>query len=294
MRFWQKGTLFALSILTLTVVGLGAALAVRPLAVYPQEELPGRPATSTAAAAATAVVNAIAQIPGGSSETPFQPLPITPTPSPTPTATNTPVPTSTPTATETPSPSATPTVPEGVFLSGIYGFQQAFNLSCEARSAVDLARYFNFSINEINFLYALPSSDNPETGFVGDPNDALGQLPPDSYGVHADPVARLLRDYGLNARARKGLGLVDLIAELNAGRPVMVWAIKDLAAGQAVEYTALDGDTTIVARFEHTFLVIGYNSETITVLDNDRIYSVPISQFLTSWEVLGNMAVIIE
>lgn len=221
--------------------------------------------------------------------TPYQPVTITPTATPTATASPTPSPSATPTLEPTP----TPSVPEKVLITGIYGFPQNFNLSCESRSAVDLARYFGFNISELEFLKGLPVSDNPEKGFVGDVTGLLGQIPPNPYGVHAIPVAERLREYGLNAIPRKGMSFSELQAEIAAGRPVIIWAISWLQDGVAVEYTASDGEKTIVAPFEHTFIVIGYSDSHVTVLDNEKVYRAPTKRFLRSWKVLGNMAVMI-
>ena len=58
---------------------------------------------------------------------------------------------------------------------------------------MDWAAYFGVAISEDHFQSLLPSSDDPDVGFVGNPDGAEGQLPPQSYGVHADPVAAVLR-----------------------------------------------------------------------------------------------------
>lgn len=231
--------------------------------------------------------------PATQTPTPFQPRPFTPTPSPTPS----PTPTQTPSPTPTTTPSSTPTadaLPFQAFIQGIYGYPQTYNLSCESRSAADLARFFGVHFTELEFLWALPKADNPDKGFVGNVTDPLGGLPPNGYGVHAEPVAALLQAFGLDARALRGMSYQALRAEVAAGRPVMVWAIRDLGAGTPVEYTSSDGETTIVARYEHTFIVIGYGKDTVTVLDNHLVYSVPVEQFLQSWGVLGNMAIVVD
>lgn len=288
MRFWQKFALGCLSLLTLLTLGGTVAVVYRSwtrpvvLAVSPTQ-VPPSPSPQPTQTSDPTLPAAPTANPSPSS-TPFQPLPITPTP------TASPIPTATPT--RTPLPTVTPTQPAGgVFIEGIWGYRQAFNLSCESRSAADFARYFGVEFTELEFLNALPITDNPETGFVGSVYGAIGQLPPFGYGVHAKPVARLMRDFGLDARAHKGMTLAELQAELAAGRPVMIWAIYDLGYSTPVEYTSSDGETTIVARFEHTFIVIGYGDGYITVLDNERIYSVSTEQFLTSWGVLGNMGI---
>ena len=232
--------------------------------------------------------------------TPFQPQTFTPTVTPTPTNTATPTPTSTPTATatatptETPTSTATPPYPESAYIGDFNGFPQTYNLSCESRSASDLAAYFGYSFAEVNFLWSLPASDNPNKGFVGSVTDALGGLPPNGYGVYAGPVADLMRAWGVPATAHFGMSYEELQIQIAAGRPVMIWGIRELGYSDPVPYTSSDGETSIVARYEHTFIVIGYGPDYITVEDNGRIYSVSLNQFLTSWAVLGNMAVTID
>jgi len=82
-------------------------------------------------------------------------------------------------------------LPERASVSGLAGYPQRFSLSCESRSAVDWAGFWGVSIREKRFLNELPRSDNPDAGFVGDPDGEWGNLPPRSYGVHAEPVAAL-------------------------------------------------------------------------------------------------------
>jgi uncharacterized protein YvpB len=223
------------------------------------------------------------------SPTPFQPEPFTPIP--TPTATLTPTIT-----TETPTPEASPTsaLPDSAYIEGLYGYPQSFNLSCESRSAADFARHFGVNFSEPDFLYALPISDNPDKGFVGNVNGYHGQIPPNPYGVHARPVAQLLREFGLaNARATKGMPLEQLQSEIAAGRPVIIWILQGFRSGESVEYKAQDGDRTIVARWEHTVIVTGYDEDSVRVLDNHLVYDVSYERFLNSWGVMNNMAVFV-
>ncbi|NPV85576.1 MAG: hypothetical protein HPY45_06155 [Anaerolineae bacterium] len=248
--------------------------------------------------------------------TPFQPLPsttatptttltptssATPTPTSTPTSTPTFTPTLTPTPSETPLPSATlppppveETIPESAQIPGVTGHAQISTLDCEARSAVDLAAFFGISIDETEFLNKLPRSDDPESGFVGNYWDARGQLPPNSYGVHAPPVAALLREYGLNAWERKGMTYQELQKEIASGQPVIVWVIGNTVPGAAVSYTSSNGNTTLVAAFEHTAIVTGYDPSFITLVDGAMTYKRSVDAFLDSWRVLNYMAVVIE
>lgn len=185
-------------------------------------------------------------------------------------------------------------IPERAYISELVGYAQRFTLSCESRSAVDWASYWGVGIREKKFLNSLPRSDNPDTGFVGNPNDEWGNLPPFSYGVHAEPVAATLREYGLQAEAYRGLSWDDLRREIAAGRPVIVWVIGQMWPGAPVRYTASDGRSVSVARYEHTMILIGYDPSRVHVIDafSGQTQSYPLGTFLASWKTLGRMAVI--
>ena len=183
--------------------------------------------------------------------------------------------------------------PSGKVLA-VTGRLQAWPLDCEARSAVDWAGYFGVGIGEADFVSQLPASDDPDSGFVGDVSGQLGQTPPASYGVYAGPIASLLRAYGVSARAASGLSWDALRAEIDANRPVMVWVVGQVWNGAAFDYTASNGHTTRVVPYEHTLLVIGYGSGTVTLLDGGTVYTRSLPQFIASWGVLGNMAVLAQ
>jgi LysM repeat protein len=184
-------------------------------------------------------------------------------------------------------------LPEAASVGGFAGHAQGYSLSCESRSAADWAAFWGVPIGESEFLANLPRSDDPERGFVGNPYDSWGQVPPASYGVHAGPVAQLLRAYGIDAQARSGVEWEQLRAEIAAGRPVIVWVIGQMWAGRPRSYTAADGHTTTVAPFEHTMILTGYSPTAIQVVDaySGRNLTFSLEAFLTSWSVLGNMAV---
>jgi len=199
-----------------------------------------------------------------------------------------------------PAPSPTPTpvfLPSSAYVSGMTGGDQQLRLDCESRSAVDWAKHFGFNIGELDFLNHLPYSDDPEAGFVGNPNGYWGQIPPNDYGVHAPPVAELLRDYGVNASSYRSLQWDDLRAEIASGNPAIVWIIGggsyNLVNGIPHFYTASTTDnTTIVAQWEHTVILVGYTPTYVTVLNGSRFVNVPIDQFLDSWSVLQFRAVL--
>ncbi|HEY60876.1 MAG TPA: hypothetical protein G4N92_09400 [Anaerolineae bacterium] len=228
------------------------------------------------------------------SATPFMPLPTTTaTPSFTPTVSV--EPTFTPTI--TPTRTAAPTqgeIPDSAYISGVVGRPQLYTLDCEARSAVDWARFFGVNIDEQEFIDRTPLSDDPEEGFVGDVNSAMGQFPPDDYGVHPPPVATLLREYNLDAWEVVSMSYEDLQSEIAAGRPVIVWIVNLPFEIDTTIYIAPNGNSTVVARFEHTWIVTGYNRYTVTVIDSKWTYNVKLQNFLDRWAALGNRAIVMR
>ncbi len=185
-------------------------------------------------------------------------------------------------------------IPESFYITNINGTGQYFALGCEASAAVDWANYFGVTIYEYNFQHELPLSDNPDLGFVGDAKGPWGQVPPYAYGVHAEPVAELLRQYGLPAVGGKGYTLEQIRGTLAQSKPVIAWVIGNMVGGVPAEYTDLQGNVSIVAAYEHVVILTGYDENTIRYLNNGRFFEVPNEVFLNSWGVLGNMAVFHE
>lgn len=203
-----------------------------------------------------------------------------------------------PTVTRTSAPSPTATefiVPESFYITDISGSRQYFALGCEASAAADWANYFGVLIYEYDFQHQMPLSDNPDLGFVGDAKGPWGQVPPYAYGVHAEPVAELLREeYGLPAVAAKGLTLEQIHEKLAQSKPVIAWVIGNMTGGVPAEYSDSQGNTTIVAAYEHVVILTGYNQDSIRYMNNGKFYEVSNEVFLNSWGVLGNMALMHE
>ena len=187
-------------------------------------------------------------------------------------------------------------IPEEAFIDGFIGYAQQHTLTCEARSAADLAGFWGITITEDQMFDKFPKSENPEEGFVGNPDDYWGNIPPYSYGVHATPVAKALRKLGLSAKKGRNLEWDTLRSEIAAGHPVIVWIVGQMWAGEPVLYTSADGSQTLTARFEHTMVLTGYTASQVQVLDSYSGYSLTYSlaSFLQSWKVLGNQAVIVQ
>lgn len=191
---------------------------------------------------------------------------------------------------------AAPGPPESAFVPGVVGHRQERPLSCEARSAVDLAAFWGIRVAEGDFFATLPRASNPYLGFVGDVDDPPGSLPPGGYGVYADPVAIALRRYGLDARAHRWLGLESLKEELAAGRPVIIWATYRMLQPEVATWTAADGTVSIVIQWEHTFIATGYDTGGIYLIDayDGRTHYYSFDLFLPAWMQLNEMAVTVN
>jgi len=191
---------------------------------------------------------------------------------------------------------AAPGPPESAYVPGVVGHRQERPLSCEARSAVDLAAFWGITVGEEAFFATLPRSDNPHSGFVGDVDDPPGSLPPGGYGVYAGPVATALRRYGLDAHAHRWFGLDPLKEELAAGRPVIIWATYRMLQPEIASWTAADGTVSIVVQWEHTFIAVGYDADGLYLIDayDGRTHYYPFSLFLPAWMQLNEMAVTVS
>jgi uncharacterized protein YvpB len=202
--------------------------------------------------------------------------------------------TATPTPSPTPPPTPVPT-PSSAWVP-VVGHPQTYNLSCESRSAADLAGYWGVALDESVFLAALGTSDNPHDGFVGDAQLLPGSLPPYGYGVYAEPVAATLRAYGLDAHPGYNMGLDGLRSELLAGRPVLIWATYGMEPYAPVEWTSNDGQVSTVVPFMHTFLVTGYDEQGVFVLDayDASVQLYPFETFLPVWDLFDQMAVTVS
>jgi uncharacterized protein YvpB len=186
-------------------------------------------------------------------------------------------------------------LPDEHYIWNIWGHRQYYPIGCEASVTRDWAGYFGVEVTESNFQFQLPISDNPDYGFVGVVTDPWGQVPPYSYGVHAFPVANLLRSgYGMKAIAVRGFTITQLKSEIAAGRPVIAWVIGNCVGGIPFDYMDKLGRHVTVAAYEHVVIVTGYNKDSIRYMNNGHFYDIPTRYFENSWKVLGNMVIYLE
>jgi len=266
-----------------------ALMALSPLAW--RRALPAAPAPGPQAA-----VSGLSS-PGFTLTTPATlawPLTYTPTASPTAPPTLTPRPTATFTLTMTTRPSSTAS-PTRLAAHDVPPFKvrhQWLSLDCEAASATQWAGYFGFKLTELDFQAALPRSDNPNFGFVGNVDDPWGGVPPQGYGVYAGPVADLLNKLGVPALAAKEYTLDQLILKIASDSSVIVWVVGHVENGTAYPIVDSQGRVALVAAYEHVILVTGYAPDEIHYISEGVAYTVSTPAFLKSWAILGNMVVV--
>ena len=187
-------------------------------------------------------------------------------------------------------------LPPSAFVEGVIGHPQEHNLSCESRSATDLAAFWGVVFAEDAFFRRLPKSDNPHYGFLGDVDLPPGTMPPAGYGVYGEPVAATLRSFGLEAQAHQEWGLDGLQAEVAAGRPVIIWATYDMQLPGVQTWVSSDGAVSVVVRWQHTFIAAGYDDGGLYLVDAydgvTKYFSY--EAFAPAWDQLGRMAVTVE
>ena len=177
-------------------------------------------------------------------------------------------------------------------LEALEGRPQARRLTCESRAAADLLAYHGRPASEAEVFAQIPRSDNPDVGFVGDPDEEPGGLPPHGYGVHAAPVAAALRALGMDAQAVSGRDLAWLREETDEGRPVLVWITGSCTPSSASALVDGGGRPFRAVRWEHVVLVLRVRAG-VLVLDpatGHRVTFDPI-EFDEAWALFDRAAV---
>ena len=187
-------------------------------------------------------------------------------------------------------------LPPSAYVQGVVGRPQQHNLSCESRSATDLAALWGAAFSEEEFFRRLPKSDNPHRGFLGDVDLPPGSMPPLGYGVYCGPVAVTLRSYGLEARAHQDWRVDNLRAHLVAGYPVVVWATYDMQLPGVQMWKSFDGEISPIVQWQHTFIAVGYDEEGVHLLDayDAQMKHYPYDEFVAAWDQLGRQAVTVS
>ena len=177
--------------------------------------------------------------------------------------------------------------------SHLSGRPQSRPLTCESRSAADLLSFHGIAASEADVFGRIARSDNPDTGFVGDPDGPPGRLPPEGYGVHAEPVAAALIDLGLDAQASRGRSYEWLEEQTREARPVIVWITASCDLSKRAAMSDTRGRAFSVARGEHTVLVVSADGSGVTVVDPAGGFRRQFerAEFEAAWTLFDRMAI---
>lgn len=171
-------------------------------------------------------------------------------------------------------------------------FKQEHNLSCEPSVAAMAAHFYGIQVSEGDILAALPRHENPHKGFRGNVDGSYGGV--EDYGVYAGPLQQVLTNLGLRVEQFSG-DLQEIRRLLLQGKVLIAWATFDLQVQVPQTVVLTDGETVTLVPYEHTFLIVGYNSDGFWV--NDPYTGAPKflaeSEFSRSFGYLDNMALVV-
>lgn len=182
--------------------------------------------------------------------------------------------------------------------------RQEHSLSCEVAALKMVLGYYGEPVSETDLITQLPVDDpgprqpgnvwgDPDLGFVGDID---GRIPNGGYGVYESPLVELAGRYR-SAEAVTGATLPDLLTEVDAGRPVIVWGT--LGDGRDISWTTPRGKRVAAIAGEHTRVLIGFTGtpqQPKRLILHDPIYgtiTMTKEKFLANWKLLGNRAMVV-
>lgn len=136
-------------------------------------------------------------------------------------------------------------------------YAQTKNLSCESASIRMLLRYHGIEAEEEQIQAKFSKSLNPNLGFRGDVNGNIWGI--DNYGVHAEPVSKVIQKYGLNAKAYKDISEDELKKKVLDGNPAIIWVnISNPNPEQKI--VKIGKQEVKLISGEHTVVVTGYKN----------------------------------
>lgn len=183
---------------------------------------------------------------------------------------------------------------------------QPYRFACNITAASMALAYKGKSVS-VDTLYSQIAKDNtpynadtntwgnPNSGYVGDiRGNAKG------YGVHWGPTASLISKYR-GATVKTGWNLADLLREVEAGNPVIIWAHNGYGgSGSNTSWNLPGGGTVYTVKGMHSYVVKGFigspeSPSKIIVNDPGRgVQNMSPSYFNSLWGTFGRAAVIVK
>lgn len=185
--------------------------------------------------------------------------------------------------------------------------KQDYILSCEVATLKMALKYRGLNLTEDQLFSKLPTDKRPpeyeEDGTMrwGDPNLAFvgnrnGKMFIDGYGVHWEPIATLANTYR-DSEFFRNWSIDDIIYQIDNDNPVIIWGYY--GPGGKFKWYTWDGRRVDAVKFEHTYLVNGYEKKgdkltAIFVIDPNRgKLRFSVDDFKNLWRFYENSGVVI-
>lgn len=185
--------------------------------------------------------------------------------------------------------------------------KQQHNFTCYSAASLMVLQYRNINqFNELNFLDQIgydSTSRNFSTNTWGNPNSSIVGSYDGSgsggYGVHWQPVADAISKYR-PVEVKQKWNLSDLLKEVEAGNPVMVWWVNGVWPAKDVSWNLPSGEKVYTVNGMHVEVVRGYIGpidNPTYILTNDpwrgkRQYTP--EQFANLWQWFSNTAIVVK
>lgn len=175
-----------------------------------------------------------------------------------------------------------------VLVPGAIEYHQQRGLSCEYASLAIATGMLGDWVSEYDFESVIPLNDNPHWGYRGDITAGWGNTT--NYGIYNTPLVPALQQFGFQGDAYYG-DRSSLQAQLDLGRPNLVWIGARGEAGTFDEYTA-DGTRYQLTPYMHVVVIYGYDSAGVYVSDpgNGQLDWWSWEAFEAMWYVMDGMA----
>jgi uncharacterized protein YvpB len=182
--------------------------------------------------------------------------------------------------------------------------RQQYSLSCEIAALKMTLDYYDTGVSEDELISKLAFDPTPkdfEKNIWGDPNVGFvgridGKMPVTGYGVYEDPIIQVANLYRVTKKI-SGAELPELLNEIEAGRPVIVWG--SINSGYDISWKTPEGKSIKAVTGEHARVAVGWTGDKDNpghILLIDPVYGqIQLSQaaFLKDWALLGNKAVVV-
>lgn len=172
-------------------------------------------------------------------------------------------------------------------IPNIPAYKQSRSLSCEYASVFIATSAFGAPIYEGDYIWNTPQSANPHYGFRGNIDGVWGNTV--DYGIYAEALVPNLARHGYVGEVSYGADADLLKAQLDAGRPTVVWLGF---WGETGYYESDETGTYKLVSGMHVGVAYGYDEGGVHFSDpGSGIYRYfDWGSFLSMWSVMDGMA----